>query len=307
MAALFSIAAVCALIGSGTIAAQENGELFCRGEALCVPDNLVFLWDENGDSVLRLEGAARQVEATVFIDVRSERLSGWSYGLRHDPDVLSLLGSICAQERYDFICGTDAAERLVEPSFSQSLITGPQQGSEHGFISAVVLSFTAPAFLPVGQLSSVAKLRYRVAGSPGGETMVWFVDGELRAGPDTPAVRLSVEAGFGGGGPARLVHGKLEFPPVSFRRGDVNDSGALELTDAISFLGWLFLGSTGAGCMDAADTDNSGRLDLSDAINILVFLFGGDLPPGPLLLGEGCEEDRGGGDDGLSCESFSSC
>ena len=59
--------------------------------------------------------------------------------------------------------------------------------------------------------------------------------------------------------------------------------------------------------MDAADTDNSGRLDLSDAINILVFLFGGDLPPGPALLGEGCIEDREGKADGVSCESSASC
>ena len=173
--------------------------------------------------------------------------------------------------------------------------------------SAVVLSFTAPAFLPAGQLSSVAKLRYRVTGSPGSATMIWFVDNELRPGPDTPAARLSVEAGFGGGGPSRLVHGKHEFPAVSFRRGDVNDSGTLEVTDAINLLGWVFLGSPGASCMDAADTDNSGRLDLSDAINILVFLFGGDLPPGPPLLGEGCAEDREGEADGISCESAPSC
>ena len=136
--------------------------------------------------------------------------------------------------------------------------------------------------------------------------MIWCVDNELRPGPDTPAVRLSVETGFGGGGPSRLVHGKLEFPSVSFRRGDVNDSGTLEVTDAINLLGWLFLGSPGASCMDAADTDNSGRLDLSDAINILVFLFGGDLPPGPPLLGEGCAEDREGEADGISCESATS-
>ena len=302
-----AVATLGALLAGGALSAQGNAEIFCRGERLCAPDNLVFLWDENGDSVLRVDGAVRDIEATVFIDARSERLTGWSYGLRHDPDVLSLLGSACAQERYDFICGTDAGERVVEPFFNQSLITGPQQGSEHGFISAVVLSFTAPAFLPVGQLNSVAKLRYRVTGNTGSATAIWFVDGELRPGPDTPAVRLTVEVGFGGGGPSRLVHGRLEFPSVSFRRGDVNDSGALEVTDAINLLGWLFLGSPGASCMDAADTDNSGRLDLSDAINILVFLFGGDLPPGPVLLGEGCVEDREGKADGVSCESSASC
>lgn len=90
---LLAVATLCALLAGGVLSAQGNAEIFCRGEMLCAPDNLVFLWDENGDSVLRLDGAAREVEATVFIDARSKRLSGWSYGLRHDPYALSLLGS----------------------------------------------------------------------------------------------------------------------------------------------------------------------------------------------------------------------
>lgn len=298
---------VLALAGRGNLAAQENVEIFCSGGDSCVPDNLVFLWDRNGDSVLELDGAERELEATVFIDARSQRLTGWAYGLRHDADVLTLLGSECAPAGFDFICGTDAGDLAVEPFFNQSLIVGPQQGSEHGFISVMLLSFIAPAFLSAGQLNSVAKLAYRVDRSPRGATLVRFVADELRAGPDTPAVGLVVETGFGGGSPSRLVHGKLEVASVSFRRGDVNDSGTLEVTDAINLLGWLFLGGPGSTCLDAVDSDNSGRLDLSDAINVLVFLFGGDLPPGPDLLGEGCDEDPEGEDDGISCESYTSC
>ena len=88
----------------------------------------------------------------------------------------------------------------------------------------------------------------------------------------------------------------------------MNDSGALEVTDAINFLTWMFLGGPAPGCMDAADADNNGTLGLSDGINILTFLFGGgDALPEAGLLGNGCAPDPEGEDDGLLCESYSNC
>ena len=298
------------LVISGAYAssfAQDHAEIFCEGEDSCVPDSFVFRWDENGESVLVLDGEEGELAATVFLDTRSDMVMGWFYGLRHDPAVLTLLENDCDEERIGFLCGTDAAEYVVDPFYNLSAVVGEAEGSEAGFISAVILSFVAPAHLPAGRLNSIAKLTYRVGTVPGTGTMVRFVADELRTLPESPTVGVAIEVGADGGGPQTVVHGRLEVPFVAFRRGDVNDSGALEVTDAINFLTWMFLGGTAPACMDAADADNNGRLGLSDAINVLVFLFGGDAPPGPATVGGGCEADPEGDDDGLLCESYTNC
>ena len=73
-----------------------------------------------------------------------------------------------------------------------------------------------------------------------------------------------------------------EIEVGTFRRGDADDSGRLNITDAISVLNWLFLGSANPSCTDAADVDDNGRNNITDAIQLLQFLFlGGPPPPAP--------------------------
>jgi hypothetical protein len=67
-----------------------------------------------------------------------------------------------------------------------------------------------------------------------------------------------------------------------FRRGDHDGSGAVDITDALNLLSFLFLGLFNPICQDASDYDNSGALDISDGLNSLGFLFlGGNTPPPP--------------------------
>ena len=70
-----------------------------------------------------------------------------------------------------------------------------------------------------------------------------------------------------------------------FHRGDSNTDDNLDISDAASVIGHLFLGGTEPVCTEAADTNDDGRLDVSDAIAILVHLFLGvglEIPyPGP--------------------------
>ncbi|MCZ6795966.1 MAG: CotH kinase family protein [Planctomycetota bacterium] len=85
----------------------------------------------------------------------------------------------------------------------------------------------------------------------------------------------------------------------SFRRGDVDRSTAIDLSDAVQVLSFLFLGGTAPRCEDAADADDSGVVDLSDAITILSYLFLGGFPPpapGPTVCGEDPTSD------GLRCD-----
>jgi hypothetical protein len=89
-----------------------------------------------------------------------------------------------------------------------------------------------------------------------------------------------------------------------FRRGDSNADAKVDLSDPIFTLGFLFLGTAKPACIDAADADDTGVLDLSDAVNIILFLFaGGDplAPPGT----ENCGIDPTA--DDLSCESGAPC
>lgn len=72
-----------------------------------------------------------------------------------------------------------------------------------------------------------------------------------------------------------------EVPVV---RGDVDQDGSCNLSDAIKLLGYLFQGDS--LCMDAADLDDGGSVNMGDAISLLNALFG-VAPP----LNETCEPD----------------
>jgi hypothetical protein len=64
-----------------------------------------------------------------------------------------------------------------------------------------------------------------------------------------------------------------------FLRGDADDGGEVNMTDAIVILGHLFLGEKAPECLHAADADNNNLLEITDPIRILKFLFLGDVAP----------------------------
>src|ERR1041385_8373091 len=103
-------------------------------------------------------------------------------------------------------------------------------------------------------------------------------------------------------GPDALVAGGPGTTP--FRRGDVNADGALDLSDPISLLGNLFLGSPSVlACKDAADANGDAAIDLPDAISILSFLFQSGTPPpapGPDACGTAPAPS-------LGCDSYPPC
>ena len=59
----------------------------------------------------------------------------------------------------------------------------------------------------------------------------------------------------------------------AFRRGDTNDDGVMQLTDAIRVFGALFFGVRPPACPDAGDVDDNGALEITDGIQILNVLF----------------------------------
>jgi hypothetical protein len=82
-----------------------------------------------------------------------------------------------------------------------------------------------------------------------------------------------------------------------FLRGDSNHDGKIDISDGISTLGFLFLGSKTPPCMDGADINDSGVVDIGDAIFTFNYLFQGGANPGaPFPVFEGDPTT-----DGIGC------
>ncbi len=95
---------------------------------------------------------------------------------------------------------------------------------------------------------------------------------------------------------------------VPFRRGDCNDSGKADLSDAIAVLQFLFGGGNPSLCANACDTNNDEGLDISDAVFLLSYLFSGGPPPVEPGPDPSCAPDPDpAGASRLTCGSFLSC
>jgi hypothetical protein len=74
----------------------------------------------------------------------------------------------------------------------------------------------------------------------------------------------------------------LESVATLFRRGDCNDDGAVDISDGVCILNWLFLGGATPGCVAVTNTNGDAGSDISDAVYVLTHLFlGGPAPVEP--------------------------
>jgi hypothetical protein len=90
----------------------------------------------------------------------------------------------------------------------------------------------------------------------------------------------------------------------SFRRGDSNDDGIVDIADPVNTLNVLFRQRGSLECNDAADANDDGFIDISDPVFTLLFLFTDrvDMPPPGV---EACGTDPNV--DGLECASVTGC
>jgi hypothetical protein len=97
-------------------------------------------------------------------------------------------------------------------------------------------------------------------------------------------------------------------PVESFVRGDANSDGAVNLTDGVIPLLFLFSGGAEPACMDAADANDTGAVEITDAIIIFSWLFtGGVAPAAPSPLSPGYTAAECGPDateDGIGCDAL---
>lgn len=85
----------------------------------------------------------------------------------------------------------------------------------------------------------------------------------------------------------------------SFVRANADGLGAINITDGIVILNYLFTGGGDPPCLDAADADDNGQINITDGVFIFNFLFtGGGDPQSPF---PDCGSDPTG--DNLGCLS----
>jgi hypothetical protein len=89
-------------------------------------------------------------------------------------------------------------------------------------------------------------------------------------------------------------------PRGPFARGDANSDGAINITDGVYVLTYLFLGGAEPLCEDAADADDKGTIRLTDAVYLFNHLFLGGPEPPPPYPGAGVDPTE----DELSCFGF---
>jgi len=140
------------------------------------------------DLLIRANRARAAPGETVIADagiaVRAAGVQGWSYGVRHDPVILSIETATTD--------GTDTPGALVDPAFEVTTITTARDG----YITGVVLSFSAPAELPLADFFNTSRSTYTVVdGADLGSTTSIEFTGELAAPsplPDPPLVDINV-------------------------------------------------------------------------------------------------------------------
>ncbi len=89
---------------------------------------------------------------------------------------------------------------------------------------------------------------------------------------------------------ANLVNDPTNSPPIVYRftvgstccnkRGDVDDSGGIDVGDLTYLVAYLFQGGPPPSCEDEGDVDGTGSIDVGDLTYLVAYLFqGGPVPP----------------------------
>ncbi|MBI4600462.1 MAG: hypothetical protein HY721_00740 [Planctomycetes bacterium] len=279
----------------------------CPGpDCLCASDSIEIRFRDRAGATYeyaRFEDAG-QIEAVVVMQVESALVQGWAYGVAHDDGDLELLALTLDDTAAAIACRGGS---FCPPGDARSIETcgdDPRCAAENrkpggGWIMAVILSFTQPTVLPLGR-QPIARATYGLRRDVGeGSTRLRFTDRLAKKGSPATDLNVTIDGRsrtwtLGTDGLIR----KAAPGFASFRRGDSDGDGKLNVTDAV----WAILAALGrlgrdVACEDALDASDDGRLDLSDAILVLQHLFSrGPAPPEPGLL---CGPDPTV--DGLSC------
>jgi len=255
-----------------------------------------FSVDENH---VLIDGNA-PIEAAILLLNDKEVTVKWRGITRWQVDVPLLSGpnklTFSALDEEGGVIGTD--EITVTSNFEYDpprvFVVMPAQGPSTGgtevkllgenFLSGIEVTFGG---VPATEVTYVSPVEVRAVTPPGeGQVEIEVRNPDGLTGKATVLfiyIPVSVEA--------------------SFKRGDANADGAVDIADAVKILGYLFATSE-VTCLDACDVNDDGSLNIADPIALLGYIFAsGDPPPAPF---EACGSDPTD-TDRLGCESFVAC
>ncbi len=235
--------------------------------------------------------------ATIPITLtNSVDIYGFSFGVEHDPAALSLTS---VTQGADLL-----AIQMGGADFFQASLS-PTGGS--GFTIGTVFSLSSNLPLSAGTDLEVVATEYTVLpNAPVGETQLSFSAG--LSPPGAPAVAIAVSVGESSVTPV-VIDGTLtveEFQTgIQFIRGDSNSNGAIDISDGVSLLDYLFGGGPTPPCLDAADAGDDGQVNVADPISLLNYLFASG--PNPASPFPGCGLDPSGDADSVTCLASNFC
>jgi hypothetical protein len=278
-------------ISRGRLESQEN----CEKDV-----HLIFQAEPSGSSARLFFGAVSEVAITMARGSPAARhaiaaaivsdvgggvgVQGWTLAMGLDGE-LTLTGASVDALNPALVCPTAfQAVHIVDPQ--QNGADGRPQGQ--GVIAAVVFFCGRPTTLPPHGTESVLAMTLEAEVPPQGEEVRGTLrcrDGLVAPGADAASAAVNLATIDGESFPfcscGSVTVRFQAADPARFRRCDADDSGRLDLEDAVALLVWLFRRGPAPPCQPVADCNADGALNVADAVYALRHLFGGGPPPPP--------------------------
>ena len=222
---------------------------------------------QNPDYILSVEDRDVLPGGTFTIEVildslQGGSLTGWSYGICHDPTALSFIDLVLGESVLAVTGDTpDFFNLVIEPGgYAVGVVyLGPGLDALPPSLSALGIG-TYSHSLAVGESTIVAPCG-TIGVPPIGVVMV---EGGISQIPITNSGTVTV----------------LDLYP--WIRGDANDDGLVDLADGLFLLDELFLGGPAGTCFGAKDANDDALVDTADAVYLFNMLFfNGPPPPAP--------------------------
>jgi hypothetical protein len=231
-------------------------------------------------------------------------IEGWSYGICHDPDRMSVT-DFSLEDTDTGAIGNGAGPSIMTVAFGDDLLPG----ATHGFTVYVIVDILGLTTIPAVNNWRDLQVTYELNAPEldcGNQEAT--LDTEVRVCSNvlgSPAVECAMERAGVRTSPAEESTGTVTITcqPI-FLRGAINTPDPqVDLGDAVFILQYLFANGPPPGCMDAADVNDDALVQIADATYLLGHLFAlGASPPAPYpACGPDPTEDR------LSCATQTVC
>lgn len=257
--------------------------LDCGSYSTCTTPPILPPIDDQLQLTLSSAAAIEQefVEIVVTLDhLGSTDVAGWSFGICHDPSIV---------EPVDLEAGTAFLSVAQTEFFSWN-------PTAEGLTCAALPSLLPQIGLPPGEDLELAVVTYECL--TGGQSSLAICDGLGEPPIDFVFVSTLLQASR-----PLTIDGTIDVAPL-FVRGDCNDDGVVDVSDAVYALVALFVpGPQQPSCLDACDVQNTGDFDIPGPIITLSYLFTpGSIPPQPPFPGCGSDSLTT-----IGCDQYNSC